>query len=54
VPEALKEERRARLMQLQAQISAERLRRKVGKRIKVLVDEPESAARAPTRRKSTA
>jgi ribosomal protein S12 methylthiotransferase len=50
VPEALKEERRARLMQLQAKISAERLRRKVGKRIKVLVDEPgvgRSSADAP-------
>jgi ribosomal protein S12 methylthiotransferase len=50
VPEALKEERRARLMQLQAQISAERLRKKVGKRIKVLVDEPgvgRSSADAP-------
>ncbi|HTN27660.1 MAG TPA: 30S ribosomal protein S12 methylthiotransferase RimO [Burkholderiales bacterium] len=50
VPEALKEERRARLMQLQAKISAERLRKKVGKRIKVLVDEPgvgRSSADAP-------
>jgi len=50
VPEALKEERRARLMQLQAKISAERLRRKVGKRIKVLVDGPgvgRSSADAP-------
>jgi ribosomal protein S12 methylthiotransferase len=50
VPEALKEERRARLMQLQARISAERLRKKVGKRIKVLVDEPgvgRSSADAP-------
>jgi hypothetical protein len=40
VPEEVKEERRARLMQLQAGISAARLRGKVGKRIKVLVDAP--------------
>ena len=50
VPEDVKEERRARLMQLQAGISATRLRGKVGKRIKVLVDAPgtgRSSADAP-------
>ena len=50
VPEELKEERRARLMQLQAQISAERLRNKIGRRIKVLVDDTgvgRSSADAP-------
>jgi ribosomal protein S12 methylthiotransferase len=50
VPEDVKEERRARLMQLQAGISAGRLRGKVGKRIKVLVDAPgagRSSADAP-------
>jgi ribosomal protein S12 methylthiotransferase len=39
VPEPVKEERRARFMQLQARISREKLRRKVGKTIEVLVDE---------------
>ena len=38
VPEALKEERRARFMEVQAEISREKLARKVGKRIEVLVD----------------
>jgi ribosomal protein S12 methylthiotransferase len=50
VPEEVREERRARLMQLQAQISAERLRNKIGRRIKVLVDAPgvgRSSADAP-------
>jgi ribosomal protein S12 methylthiotransferase len=50
VPEAVKEERRARLMQLQAEVSARRLRAKVGRRIKVLVDGPgvgRSSADAP-------
>ena len=50
VPEAVKEERRARLMQVQAQISASRLREKVGKTIRVLVDAPglgRSTADAP-------
>jgi ribosomal protein S12 methylthiotransferase len=50
VPGDVKEERRARLMQLQAQISAERLRAKIGRRIKVLVDAPgigRSSADAP-------
>jgi ribosomal protein S12 methylthiotransferase len=39
VPEELKEERRARFMAMQERISAERLTRKVGSEIKVLVDE---------------
>jgi ribosomal protein S12 methylthiotransferase len=39
VPEALKEERRARLMEVQAAISAHRLVRRVGRTITVLVDE---------------
>jgi ribosomal protein S12 methylthiotransferase len=50
VPEELKEERRARLMQAQAGISAARLRAKVGRRMKVLVDAPgvgRSAGEAP-------
>ena len=50
VPEDVKEARRARLMQLQAGISAARLRGKVGKRIKALVDAPgagRSSADAP-------
>jgi ribosomal protein S12 methylthiotransferase len=38
VPEGLKEERRARFMQLQEQISAQRLNRKVGKMLCVLID----------------
>jgi ribosomal protein S12 methylthiotransferase len=38
VPEALKEERRARLMELQAAISAKRLQRKIGRVLTVLVD----------------
>jgi ribosomal protein S12 methylthiotransferase len=50
VPEDVKEERRARLMQVQAGISAARLRNKIGKRVEVLVDAPgigRSAADAP-------
>ena len=39
VPEEVSEERRARLMRLQETISARRLRRNVGKTLKVLVDE---------------
>jgi ribosomal protein S12 methylthiotransferase len=39
VPEDVKEERRARFMALQEGISAQRLRRKVGKTLTVLVDE---------------
>ncbi len=41
VPEPLKEERRARFMQLQAEISAARLRSKVGTTLSVLVDSNE-------------
>jgi ribosomal protein S12 methylthiotransferase len=50
VPEAVKEERRARFMTLQARISAAKLQRKVGSTQRVLVDEPgvgRSAADAP-------
>jgi ribosomal protein S12 methylthiotransferase len=39
LPEKVKEERRARFMALQEKISAQRLRRKVGKTLTVLVDE---------------
>ena len=39
VPEAVKEERRARLMAIQETISARRLQRRVGQRLRVLVDE---------------
>lgn len=39
VPEEIKQERQARLMELQAAISAERLRRKIGCTLTVLVDE---------------
>jgi len=39
VPDAVKEERRARLMKLQERISAARLQRKVGQTMTVLVDE---------------
>jgi len=38
VPEEVKEERRARLMALQAELSAQRLRGLAGKRLRVLVD----------------
>jgi ribosomal protein S12 methylthiotransferase len=41
VPEAVKEERRARFMQLQARISAQKLKAKVGRTLKVLIDEPD-------------
>jgi len=50
VPEAVKEERRARFMALQARISAAKLQRKVGKTLKVLIDQPgigRSSADAP-------
>jgi ribosomal protein S12 methylthiotransferase len=54
VPEPVKKERRARFMQLQAGISREKLRRKIGTTIEVLVDEAKgttaigrSAADAP-------
>jgi ribosomal protein S12 methylthiotransferase len=45
LPGELREERRGRLMKLQEDISARRLKRKIGKTIKVLVDEarPEGA-----------
>jgi ribosomal protein S12 methylthiotransferase len=39
VPEELREERRARVMELQEQISKERLQAKVGKTMRVLLDE---------------
>jgi ribosomal protein S12 methylthiotransferase len=39
VPDAVREERRGRLMQLQEKISAARLKRKVGETLQVLVDE---------------
>jgi len=39
IPPEVQEERLGRLMQLQSEISAERLKRKIGKTIKVLVDE---------------
>ena len=39
VPEALKQERLARFMAVQARISAEKLKRKIGKTLNVLVDE---------------
>jgi ribosomal protein S12 methylthiotransferase len=41
VPEAVKEERRARLMAVQAEISRQKLAAKVGKTMQVLVDEVE-------------
>jgi ribosomal protein S12 methylthiotransferase len=44
VPEELKEERRASLMALQAQISRARLAAKVGRRMRVLVDQVEAGA----------
>jgi ribosomal protein S12 methylthiotransferase len=50
VPEPVKEDRRRRFMALQAKISAERLKSKVGRRLTVLVDGPgvgRSAADAP-------
>jgi ribosomal protein S12 methylthiotransferase len=50
VPDSVKEERRARFMQRQAEISSEKLKAKVGKTIKVLVDKPgvgRSSADAP-------
>jgi ribosomal protein S12 methylthiotransferase len=50
VPEALKEERRARLMETQARISFSRLQEKIGKTLRVIVDEPgvgRSAGEAP-------
>jgi ribosomal protein S12 methylthiotransferase len=40
VPAGLREERRARFMKVQENISRQRLQRKVGKRIQVIIDEP--------------
>ncbi len=50
LPEEVREERRARLMQAQERISARRLKRKVGKTMRVLVDEVgdrEAVGRSP-------
>jgi ribosomal protein S12 methylthiotransferase len=50
VPEKLKEERRARLMEVQSKISAARLKAKLGKKMQVLIDAPgigRSSADAP-------
>jgi ribosomal protein S12 methylthiotransferase len=50
VPEAVKEERRARFMAVQAKISAAKLQHKVGRTLQVLIDEPgvgRSSADAP-------
>lgn len=50
VPEEVKEERRERFMALQQDISAKKLKRKLGRTVKVLVDEPgigRSSADAP-------
>ncbi|HEY4998495.1 MAG TPA: 30S ribosomal protein S12 methylthiotransferase RimO [Usitatibacter sp.] len=44
VPEEAKEERRRRFMEVQAAISREKLRRKVGRTIEVLVDEARGAS----------
>jgi ribosomal protein S12 methylthiotransferase len=42
VPDEVREERRARLMSLQEKISAQRLKRKIGSKIEVIVDQPGS------------
>ncbi len=50
VPAQVREERRARLMALQAKISAQRLKSRIGREIQVLVDAPgvgRSSADAP-------
>jgi ribosomal protein S12 methylthiotransferase len=50
VPQEIKEERRGQFMQVQEKISSNQLKRKIGKTIQVLVDEPgvgRSAADAP-------
>ena len=47
VPEELKEERYARLMDLTARISAEKLAAKVGKTLDVIIDEVETASPSP-------
>jgi ribosomal protein S12 methylthiotransferase len=44
VPEELREERRARFMEVQAAISREKLRRKVGRTMDVIVDEVDGTA----------
>jgi ribosomal protein S12 methylthiotransferase len=44
VPDAVKSERRARFMELAADISAQRLARKVGRTLQVLIDRREGAA----------
>ena len=49
VPDAVKQERQARLMELQADISAARLRRRVGQTLTVLVDEIDADGQAITR-----
>jgi tRNA A37 methylthiotransferase MiaB len=58
VPEDVKQERLARFMELQSEISAGKLQRKVGTTQQVLVDAStaswRSRARWPTRRRSTA
>ena len=58
LPEAVKEERRARLMTAQAAISARRLRAQIGRTLDVLVDATTARARfargAAKRRRSTA
>jgi ribosomal protein S12 methylthiotransferase len=40
VPDDVREERRARFMAVQEKISAARLRRRIGKKVEVIVDEP--------------
>src|SRR5947209_18014334 len=50
VPEALKEERRARFMQVQARISEQRLQRRVGETATVLVDAHDDEGKAIARR----
>jgi ribosomal protein S12 methylthiotransferase len=50
LPEEVKEERRARFMKAQEKISAKKLKAKVGKKLKIIVDEPglgRSTADAP-------
>ena len=49
VPEEVREERRGRLMQLQEKISARRLKAKVGKTLRVLVDEIDEQGQAIAR-----
>lgn len=46
VPEEIREERRARLMQAQAEISAKRLQAKVGTTVRVLLDEVNRSGKA--------